>query len=513
MSSMDKEQNPRNAKKGFQPLTITLPPASSFQAPRPPKGRAVRQTEDTQPPQLPQTPQTPKSKTRPPPKAQPREPKPQPELPALPSVILSPDSGRLPVTDEPLPVEPLANLTDRPDGGMVAAHEVPRRVLEDFIRRNPHCAQVATDLVRPYFGPKDFADRPLETLPTVMTPESPTMPFVDRPDEDRSTLHDGQLKLWMSEMVYLMKYTGACSGTKTIVVYAGAAPGHHIPSLATSLPACQFLLYDPAPFCRALCGPNVPANVTVHHKTFFTEDIAAELAKQYEGVPLVFISDIRTGKEEEYVETDMVRQKEWVRILRPLASMLKFRLPWQAGKTPYLDGEIFLPVFGPLTSTECRLVTTQGLLDQPEKEYDNKTYEETCAYHNTVGRVRTYAHEVQAPGLDKCHDCSMLVSVVGEYLRRCGKEVTPAAISEFIAAVFRSFDMRRDLSSKHARSSNRSGRQWPERSYAGDRFQQRPSRRRDEKPGKRSAAPPTKGAAPAPRDETVPAETEKKEEH
>ena len=316
-------------------------------------------------------------------------------------VIVVPESGKIPVLDEALPAS-----------RGTKEHVVDRALLEAYIRKNPHCRQVDTDLVRPYFSAEGaLALRPVDTIPTHITDDSPGMPFVERPDGDRSPLHYGQMKLFASEMKFLTTYTGACSGELTTVVYAGAAPGHHIPLLAKLFPSCQFLLYDPAAFCRALVQSS-PPNVKVFHDTFFTEDVAAALASEYEGKPFVFISDIRTGKEETYVREDMERQKAWVHILNPMASMVKFRLPWQSGKTRYLDGEILLPVYAPLTSTECRLITTQGLIVAPDRVYDNQTYERACAYHNTVGRVHAYAHDVAVEGLDHCHDCAAFGTIL-----------------------------------------------------------------------------------------------------
>jgi hypothetical protein len=41
---------------------------------------------------------------------------------------------------------------------------------------------------------------------------------------------------------------------------------------------------------------------------------------------------------EENVKADMTRQMQWHMQTKPVASMLKFRLPYAAGKTEYLDG-------------------------------------------------------------------------------------------------------------------------------------------------------------------------------
>eukprot|EP00971_Amphidinium_carterae_P214799 4262402-Amphidinium_carterae.1 len=60
---------------------------------------------------------------------------------------------------------------------------------------------------------------------------------------------------------------------------------------------------------------------------------------------------------DDIVQEDMKQQERWVMALQPRWAMLKFRLPWSAGCTEYLDGDIHLPVWGPQTTTETRLIT------------------------------------------------------------------------------------------------------------------------------------------------------------
>lgn len=84
------------------------------------------------------------------------------------------------------------------------------------------------------------------------------------------------------------------------------------------------------------------------HQEFFTESIAAA----HTGDGVLFISDIRTAdwkimsseEVEEAVAKDQEQQAQWVRRLCPVASLLKFRLPWRPGRTTYLEGTIDLPV-------------------------------------------------------------------------------------------------------------------------------------------------------------------------
>jgi hypothetical protein len=99
--------------------------------------------------------------------------------------------------------------------------------------------------------------------------------------------------------------------------------------------------------------------------------------------------------------------------MQPKKSMLKFRLSWQKGKTTYLAGDIYFPIWGPITTTEARLVPSEG-----EKEYDNAKYFEQMFYFNTITRVALYPHNVKGEGLDHCYDCSAEVLVLEEYIKK-----------------------------------------------------------------------------------------------
>ncbi len=138
---------------------------------------------------------------------------------------------------------------------------------------------------------------------------------------------------------------------------------------------------------------------------------------------MLFISDIRSADYErdservieEKVQRDMSMQKEWHIRMRPVRSMLKFRLPWAAGMTSYLDGDVYLPVWGPITTTETRLITKENTVT--EINYDNKKYEEQLFYFNTVTRPALYKHDVNdGEGIDYCYDCRAEVHILSSYL-------------------------------------------------------------------------------------------------
>ena len=351
-----------------------------------------------------------------------------------------------------------------------ATTKAPAVTIEDAHLGGDHCAQIATPSIRQFLTEDDLTQLDFDDSRLFLGDKARQIPFFDRPDRERSPLHWGQMKLFLCELWFLLSClqefpADALTTPRLNIVYAGAAPGNHIAYLASLFPSCHFVLYDPAPYCAAISSGKL-ANVEAHTE-YFTEATTVTIAKRFGGgAPFVFISDIRTGKEESYVQEDMERQRKWIEDMRPARSMVKFRLPWGAGKTPYLAGRVMLGTFHPLTSTESRLIVDRELTT---REYDNQEYERQCAYHNSIGRVRAYHHEVVADGLDHCHDCAALVYLAGEYLRhQRGQKATAEEIGLFIDATCAAFETGRTLATEYTRSSNRAAKQFPTRDHTGD---------------------------------------------
>ena len=201
------------------------------------------------------------------------------------------------------------------------------------------------------------------------------------------------------------------------VIYAGAAPGTHTTFLMDLFPRLKFVLVDPAPFSPKL----VESERLLLRQELFTDDVARE----YAGQKVLFICDIRacdwSMQSEDEVSSqvwdDMAAQMGWHMILRPQKSMLKFRLRWEAGLTDYLAGNIYLPVWGPITTTEARLIPDGFDMCK----WDNTKYEEQMFYFNTVTRVARYQHSLpvglDSEGLDYCYDCRAEIDILDRYCR------------------------------------------------------------------------------------------------
>ena len=278
--------------------------------------------------------------------------------------------------------------------------------------RNPHTAQVY--LTSPGY---QFWETP--AFRRVLCVDSdPGREYQRRDGKMKSAIHWGQRKLLLSEIEFLTLIGDEALAGGT-VVYAGAAPGTHVGCLSEMFPRVNFVLVDPAPFT---VKPSAKIRLI---SDLFTDELAMELKDQYGQNNVYFVSDIRTadpdrdtpGESERKIKSDMEAQMRWHLMMESKRSMFKFRLPWDDESSEYLDGDVYLPVWGPQTTTECRLVTRAG---QPRamRTYDHKKYESQMFYFNSLTRVSLYEHDVTAPGVDHCYDCRAEVHILGEYTRK-----------------------------------------------------------------------------------------------
>ena len=184
--------------------------------------------------------------------------------------------------------------------------------------------------------------------------------------------YSGQRKLLVNEILFLTKY-GHLADT---VLYVGSAPGHHIPIVATMFPKHNFELWDPANFAihdRYLKKSNPEANLVI-----FNEPFTEKTAMLYRGRNVLFISDLRiltkgigvaTTKDdrqakieqeidEQKVMNDNYKQLQFVNLINPRMSMLKFRMPflYDPPERIYADGEIWFQAWSTYRSTESRLI-------------------------------------------------------------------------------------------------------------------------------------------------------------
>lgn len=301
--------------------------------------------------------------------------------------------------------------------------------------------------------------------------------------EYRSICHQGQRKLLMSEIelltLALEKYP--IDLEPPLVVYAGAAPGLHIPVLSEMFPVCTFHLYDPATF--AITGSE---KIKIYHREFTNAD-AAEYRHANDTVTpahgkVIFISDIRTKIDEESVWNDMLTQRGWHEAMRPSLCSLKFRLPWDRAPDEtcqYLEGDIYLPIWGRTSTTETRLFIDDRV-HSGEKTYHPHVYEEEMSFFNRSVRPALHLHTVRDGGFDRCYDCASEIWVLRRYLQafHVCSNMAVSALSETITEGLRkqklrliSLEQYQDTPSQNANQTKDHSDIW--REYSMETFHKR----------------------------------------
>ena len=302
---------------------------------------------------------------------------------------------------------------------------------------SPHCSQIYLNHPR-----LDFAIDP--PFCRILDDSHPHRPYQRRIGAVKSTLHWGQRKLLLSEIEFLT-ILGCKALIDSTIVYAGAAPGTHISFLSALFPSARFILVDPAPFTVRASDKIQIIN------DLFTDALASSLSLAHQNI--YFISDIRTADpfvdspsaSEEKIRQDMRAQMEWHALLKSQRSMLKFRLPWDNLTSTYLAGEIRLPVWGPQTTTESRLITDPD----PSKTrlYDHEKYEGQMFHFNTTTRHSLYPHPILGEGLDHCYDCRAEIEILSNYLSEFAfpSPHIPSSVSSLSAKISRHIAFDRTL--------------------------------------------------------------------
>jgi cap2 methyltransferase len=292
------------------------------------------------------------------------------------------------------------------------------------------------------------ATNPRTNIPfeRVLKDDAPKAVYYSRKDEPKSVVHWGQRKLLMSEIEFIQMCLTPL-GQRVVVIYAGAAPGTHVAILSEMFPEHRFVLVDPAVFHPKL---KVDGDRIITINALFSDELAQALKAEYAEWTVLFICDIRSSdhtravgdEDEARIKIDMEAQARWHRLIRPFMSMLKFRLPYSAGTTTYLDGQIYLPVWGPPCTTECRLIVDT---DAGEKDYDNIDHERKMFFFNTTTRPALYDHGIRGCGIDHCYDCKAEIGILRNYLG--GRKATNKDIAKYSESISKKISRTRTLAS------------------------------------------------------------------
>jgi hypothetical protein len=304
----------------------------------------------------------------------------------------------------------------------------------------------------------------------------------------KTCVHVGRRKMFLNEVQFLSKIKGSAT-----VIYAGAAPANRCALLAYLFSNIKFILVDPNPFnviplklaigCNdSTSEPYLPyrwsnyrqrldedtadkicqdISTSPHNINIINDYMTVSLAQslhKYINTFVYFISDIRTKVEEIPDTNDILwnnaQQLNWIRVLKPIKSMLKFRHPHYGGtalneswnefikhepqrtdfelaKThgidfdknfkervmTYFDGDIYIQPWPGSSSTESRLVT-DGLKFRnygTNDEYNNKYF-----WYNLIARNYILFENDNACkkiGFDHCADCAIENHVWKQYIK------------------------------------------------------------------------------------------------
>ena len=250
--------------------------------------------------------------------------------------------------------------------------------------------------------------------------------------QSKTNVHIGQRKLLMSEIQLLTEHYEKYPKIHPTMMYVGAAPGSHLTLLSLMFPQVYFILYDGAKFDPEL--KKYPRVFQVHEGEdgFVTTEKIKKLKDNINTKNLIFVSDIRLGdddkeKFEQGVSRDMLLQQEWVQILKPLSSLLKFRMSYhmKAGdKLKYMKGKIFYQVWPKPQSGETRLLVERKDVNNIV-EYDFTDYEQTMFFHNKTERPYCYGvdNKFKKYILKKnnpycsCYDCMSELSILDRFAK------------------------------------------------------------------------------------------------
>lgn len=200
-------------------------------------------------------------------------------------------------------------------------------------------------------------------------------------------IYNARWKLFASELAFLtMVLTRIGDDVTPVVVYAGAAPGYHIPALASLFPKLEFFLYDVR---RFRFGPKEKLHIM---RKNFNDEFAKEWKET--GRTVIFISDVRNADQhkidsEVAAQVNMTDQARWVEIMKPAWWSIRFRIPYpiveKGEKYEYLGGWLMLQPFTKALSMEMRLVGNGNIERKP---YDTRELEELLFYHNRMVRPK-----------------------------------------------------------------------------------------------------------------------------
>jgi len=259
----------------------------------------------------------------------------------------------------------------------------------------------------------------------------------------RSVIHTEQLKLLLADIDFLVNKLNPKRYYKTHIIYIGAAKSLHLKQLIMMFPDIKFELIDSTKFDKDLLDfVKDNTNINVINKVF---DV--NIANDYHNRLIVeqkksvlFICNIRRNRgfdniAELELHNDNIKQEEWISILKPDWTLIRFRIPRlnnidqtniisDNGDYKYLSGDIIIQCFATQSSTETCMIIKKNA---KRKNYNLDEYEGKLHYHNRISRSQYYEHEFNVKGFDHCYDCTNMFMILQSYKNKFIKSKSTAA--------------------------------------------------------------------------------------
>lgn len=256
--------------------------------------------------------------------------------------------------------------------------------------------------------------------------------------------HWGALKLFYSELEFMLHVSKYVNINECLIVYVGAQPGFRLKHLFVKYfyPKMKMLLYDPLDF-------DIEEDDQIIIKTgsfgWFDDNTVEEVLQIANGRKIIYITDIRLNDDDAYtkevlIHEDIQKQQKWGIMMNAEFMLLKFRmffyksdpkevnfidntLPEQYSDKIifkkneekhkskgmwllHLDGTIFTQIYAPQRSTESRLFVKKikyyknkdkySKNDQEKykmKYYNNIQYEGIFNYFNIIRRNKKWEYK------------------------------------------------------------------------------------------------------------------------
>jgi len=296
-------------------------------------------------------------------------------------------------------------------------------------KNNKHIRQV-------FANGKRLERAPFSIDTRIINAEAQRSRYKRRNNEWKSVSNDNQKNSLLPEIEILTKFK------VRNVLYASNNKIQHIEKLAKLFSNINFILVSPHNY-----------EINLDNLKIINNEFTDEIAKRYKISNMIFICNmsynyknykINANNEElndntkELMLENIENQIKWCQIIKPVASLLNFKLPWDDDTTKYFDGTLFYPVYGSSTDTETKMLVTDY---DTMKEYRNNWYEEVMFHFNSVMRTAYYdlnftnelnetnMDEHSVTYLDHCYDCSAELFILNNYIKKFKIDKTAIQLS------------------------------------------------------------------------------------